>query len=490
MSTQANANRHGDSRRKWWGMFGIGLGTLMFTLDTSVVNIALPTLIKAFNSSFATAELVVTSYLLIITSLLLGAARLGDIADKKRLYLSGLIIFTISSLLCGFAPSIGFLIAFRVVQGLGAVLMSALNFAIITEIFPSSQRGKALGFLGTTVSIGVALGPTIGGYLIDVLNWRAIFFINVPVGLVAGYIINRFIPKLTNRSNGSKFDGIGTLILMITLAAFTIGMNQGQEGAWDSRIVVILGVIFVIGLIAFVIAETRIKQPILDLSLLKNFQLSLALLTKLVVFIVLAGVVFILPFFIEKVMQYSTQQTGLLMASEPLLGAIFAPLAGSLSDRFGSRIISLIGLILMATGCYCLSTFNAQLTDIGYIARIAPFGIGLGIFQAPNNSTIMGEAPQGKMGVASGLLALSRSIGQTMGVSIIGSLLVAFTIGSSSGSSQDNAIASASTGALVGGVKSTFLVAAAIMSINVALAVIEFWQYRHRRCLTDKELKS
>ena len=312
----------------------------------------------------------------------------------------------------------------------------------------------------------------------------------MPVGLVAGYIINRFIPRLTNRSNGSKFDGIGTLILMITLAAFTIGMNQGQEGAWDSRIVVILGVIFVIGLIAFVIAETRIKQPILDLSLLKNFQLSLALLTKLVVFIVLAGVVFILPFFIEKVMQYSTQQTGLLMASEPLLGAIFAPLAGSLSDRFGSRIISLIGLILMATGCYCLSTFNAQLTDIGYIARIAPFGIGLGIFQAPNNSTIMGEAPQGKMGVASGLLALSRSIGQTMGVSIMGSLLVAFTIGSSSGSSQNNAIASASTGALVGGVKSTFLVAAAIMSINVALAVIEFWQYRHRRCLTDKELKS
>ena len=147
MSTKANVNRHLDSRKKWWGMLGIGLGTLMFTLDTSVVNIALPTLIKAFNSSFATAELVVTSYLLIITSLLLGAARLGDIADKKRLYLSGLTVFTIGSLLCGFAPSIGFLIAFRVVQGLGAVLMSALNFAIITEIFPSSQRGKALGFL-------------------------------------------------------------------------------------------------------------------------------------------------------------------------------------------------------------------------------------------------------------------------------------------------------------------------------------------------------
>ena len=478
MSTRPKTNRHLDSRRKWWGLFGIGLGTLMFTLDTSVVNIALPTLIKAFNSSFATTELVVTSYLLVITSLLLGAARLGDIAGKKKLYLSGLIVFTVGSLLCGLSPSIYFLIGFRVVQGLGAVFMAALNFAIVTEIFPSSERGKALGFLGTTVSIGVALGPTIGGYLIDVLNWRAIFFINVPVGLVAGYIINRFVPKLINRSDRSKFDAVGTLILIVTLVAFTIGMNQGQERAWDSRIVVICGGIFVLGLISFIIAETRIKQSILDLSLLRNFQLSLALLTKLIVFVVLAGVVFILPFFIEKVMQYSTQQTGLLMASEPLLGAIFAPIAGSLSDRFGSRMISLCGLILMATGCYCLSTFDTQLTDLGYIARIAPFGIGLGIFQSPNNSTIMGEASQGRMGVASGLLALSRSVGQTMGVPIMGSLLVAFTIGSNS-SSQATAIASASTEALVGGVKSTFLVATAIMSLNVVAAVVEFWQYRY-----------
>ena len=473
MSTRPNIDRNENDSRKWWGMFGIGLGTLMFTLDTSVVNIALPTLIKAFNSNFATTELVVTSYLLVITSLLLGAARLGDIWDKKRLYLSGLTVFTIGSLLCGFSPSIYFLIGFRVVQGLGAVFMAALNFAIVTEIFPGSQRGKALGFLGTTVSIGVALGPTIGGYLIDVLSWRAIFFINVPVGLVAGYIVTRFVPKLAEGSDRSKFDAVGTLILIVTLAAFTIGMNQGQERAWDSQVVIICGAIALLGLIGFVIAETRIKQPILDLSLLHNFQLSLALLTKLIVFIVLSGVVFILPFFIEKVMQYSTQQTGLLMASEPLLGAIFAPIAGSLSDRFGSRTIGFCGLILMATGCYCLSTFDAQLTDLGYIARIAPFGIGLGIFQAPNNSTIMGEAPQGKMGVASGLLALSRSVGQTMGVPIMGSLLVAFTSGSS-GSSQSSAIASASPEALVGGVKNTFLVATAIMSLNVVAAVVEF----------------
>ena len=467
--------QHNNSSRKWWAMLGMGLGTLMFTLDTSVVNIALPTLIKAFNTNFATTELVVTSYLLVITSLLLGAARLGDIWDKKRLYLSGLAVFTVGSLLCGLSPSIYFLIGFRVLQGLGAVFMAALNFAIVTEIFPSSQRGKALGFLGTTVSIGVALGPTIGGFLIDVSSWRAIFFINLPVGLLAGYIITRFVPKLKTGDRHSRFDAVGTVILILTLASFTIGMNQGQEQGWNNQTVIICGAIAILGLVGFVVAETHISQPILDLSLLRNFQLSLALLTKLIVFIVLSGVVFILPFFIEKVMQYSTQQTGLLMASEPLLGAIFAPVAGILSDRFGSRIISLSGLILMATGCYCLSTFDAQLTDVGYIARIAPFGIGLGIFQAPNNSTIMGEAPQGKMGVASGLLALSRSVGQTMGVPIMGSLLVAFTGGMAL--SQGTAIASASTEALVGGIKTTFIVATVIMSLNVVAAMVEFRQY-------------
>ena len=297
MSTGQSQNRHRNDRRKWLGLLGIGLGTLMFTLDTSAVNIALPTLIKAFDANFATTELVVTSYLLVITSLLLGAARLGDIWEKKRLYLIGLGVFTVGSLLCGFSPSIYFLIGFRVVQGLGAVFMSALNTAIITSIFPSSERGKALGYLGTTVSIGVALGPTLGGFLIDFLSWRAIFFINVPVSLVAGYIIIRFIPKLTTENGNNGFDVVGTLILIVTLVSFTIGMNQGQEQAWDSQIVIICGAIAILSAIAFVVAESRITQPLLDLSLLRNFQLSLALLNKLIVFLVLSGIVFILPFF-------------------------------------------------------------------------------------------------------------------------------------------------------------------------------------------------
>ena len=475
MRTKQDTDRHQNSSRKWWAFIGMSLGTLMFTIDSSAVNIALPTLIRAFQTNFATAQLVVVSYLLVITSLLLGAARLGDIWGKKRLYLLGLVIFTIGSLLCGFAPSIYFLIGFRVLQGLGGVFMAALGPALVTEIFPSSERGKALGIFGTVVSVGIASGPTVGGFLIGISSWRAIFFINVPISFLAGYMITRFVPKSITGKGHGKFDVLGTIILMLTLISFTIGMNQGQNRGWNNQAVIICGAIAIISLIAFITIETHMTQPILDLGLLRNSQLALGLSTKLIVFIVLSGVVFILPFFIEKVMQYSTQKTGLLLASGPILGGIFAPLAGILSDRFGSRIISLFGLILMTIGCYCLSTFDAQLTDLGYIARIAPFGIGLGIFQAPNNSTIMGKAPPDKIGVVSGLLALSRTVGQTMGVPIMGSLLVAFTSGMASGRAAE--VTSASTKALVGGVKATFLVATVIMSLSVIAALFELQQH-------------
>lgn len=475
MITKQDTNQHRNDRKKWWAFLGMSLGTLMFTLDTSIVNIALPTLVRAFKTSFATAELVVVSYLLVITSLLLGAARLGDIWGKKRLYLLGLVIFTIASLLCGLSPSIYFLIGFRVLQGLGAVFIAALGPAIVTEIFPSSQRGKALGIFASVVSVGIALGPTVGGFLIGFLSWRVIFFINVPIGFLAGYMINRFVPKSKTREGHGKFDVLGTVILIVTLVSFSVGMNLGQERGWNTQAVIICGAIAIVGLIGFIIVETHITQPILELGLLRNSQLALGLSTKLIVFIVLSGVVFILPFFLEQVMEYSTQKTGLLLATAPVLGGIFAPLAGILSDRFGSRIITLLGLIMITIGCYCLSTFDAQMSDLGYIARIAPFGIGLGIFQAPNNSAVMGEAPEDKMGVVSGLLALSRTFGQTIGVPIMGSLLVAFTSGMASGQAAE--IISASTTALVSGVKSTFLVATAIVGVGIIAALFELKQH-------------
>lgn len=337
-------------------MLGIGMGVLMFTIDTSAVNIVLPTLVQTLQTTFATIQWVVLSYLLVITALVLGAARLGDIFGKKRLYLGGLVVFTISSMLCGLAPGVYSLIAFRGLQGLGAVFISALGAAIITEVFPDSERGRALGIIGAVVSLGVALGPTVGGLLIQIAGWRTIFWINVPIGIVATFIIIRFVPASRGSGAKQRFDALGALIMTVTLTCFALGMTDGQNQGFSSGTTITLLTTAAIGLACFLALEARIKQPMLDLRIFRNLQFSLSLLTGVLVFIVIAGIIFILPFFLEWVLQYSTQQVGLLLAVSPILGGIIAPISGSLSDRFGPRIISLIGLVLMVIGCLLAST--------------------------------------------------------------------------------------------------------------------------------------
>ncbi|MGH8001280.1 MAG: MFS transporter [Brasilonema sp.] len=459
------------SSGKWWAMLGVGLGVLMFTIDTSIVNIALPTLVQVFHTSFVTIQWVVLSYLLVVTALVLGAARLGDMFGKKQLYLGGLILFTFSSLLCGLAPGDYWLIGFRALQGLGAVMISALGAAIVTEVFPSSERGRALGIIGAVVSLGVALGPTVGGLLIAFSDWRSIFLVNVPIGIFASFVVVRSVPAGKKNPTKQKFDWLGALIMTVILICFALAMTHGQNHGFGSRTTLALLFVTFLGLIGFLWLETRLKQPMLDLQLFRNLSFSLSLLSALFVFIVIAGVIFIAPFFLELVLHYSTQQVGLLLAVSPVLGGIVAPFSGNLSDRFGTRIISLIGLLLMTVGCLAVSTFSAQLTELGYIVRVAPFGIGLGMFQSPNNSAILGEVPPERLGIASGLLSLSRTLGQTTGLSVMGALFTVLTLSSSSAAD----VTSAPPEALVFAVQGTFRVAAVIL-FAAALLVAFLWR--------------
>ncbi|ACK72079.1 drug resistance transporter, EmrB/QacA subfamily [Gloeothece citriformis PCC 7424] len=455
---------------KWWAMLGIGVGVFMLTIDTSIVNIALPTLVKVFKTNFATVQLVVVSYLLVLTALVLGAARLGDMLGKKKLYLIGIIIFTISSLLCGLAPSIWLLIIFRIIQGFGAVFMSGLGPAIITEVFPRSERGRALGIIGAVVSIGIAIGPSIGGLLIGVSGWRTIFLVNVPIGIIATFIVIKFVPFSPITSTRQRFDWLGTVVITLTLTCFIIGMTRGQEQGFGNPISLTLFLMTVISLIAFVVIENKLRQPMLDLSILKNGRLSLSLIAAVIVFIVVGGFVFILPFFLELVLNYTPQQTGLLLAVSPILGGIVAPFSGSLSDRFGQRIISLIGLLLMIVGCLLVSRFNAQLTDLGYILYIAPFGIGFGMFQSPNNSAILGSVSRERLGITSGLLSLSRTLGQTTGVPLLGSIFDSLTQRKVEPGNSFS-LTSAPPSALVFGFEKTLILSAIFLLVAAILLV-------------------
>ncbi|MFB2918159.1 DHA2 family efflux MFS transporter permease subunit [Aerosakkonema funiforme] len=464
---------------KWWVMLGVGLGVLMFTLDTSIVNIALPTLVEVFQTTFATIQWVVLSYLLVVTALVLGAARLGDTIGKKRLYLGGLIVFTISSLLCGLSPGVGWLIGFRALQGMGAVMISALGAALVTEAFPSSERGRALGIIGAIVSLGIALGPTVGGLLIGLSDWRMIFLVNVPIGIFASFVVARSVPPSQYRATRQRFDWFGMVVMTIALTAFALGMTHGQDAGFTNPMTLGLLAIALVGLVIFLWHESRNTSPLVDLSLFHNRQFSLSLLTGILVFIVIAGTIFIIPFFLELVLHYPTPHVGLLLAVSPVLGGIVAPFSGNLSDRFGTRMISLIGLGLMVMGCLSISTFHAQMTDIDYIVRVAPFGIGLGMFQSPNNSAILGSVPPERLGIASGLLSLTRTLGQTTGVPLLGAIFAAIVLMQSSSANVTNA----PPDALVFGVQSTFKIAAAMLAIAASIMFI-LWRSQPRKTVS------
>lgn len=467
-----------QAMRKWWVLLSVSMGVFLSTIDGSIVNVALPTLERAFDTDFATVQWVAVAYLLVVTSLVLGVARLSDMIGKKRIYQTGMLVFTFGSLLCGLAPSIGFLIGFRVLQGIGAVMMQALGIAIVTEAFPSSERGRALGIIGTVVSVGISLGPTLGGVLIDVVSWHAIFLVNLPIGVIGFLLVHRHVPDW-RPPGGQRFDPYGAVIILVTLLALALGLTFAPETGWgDARILALL-IGAGIGLAVFVLVELRMEQPMVDLRLFKDSLFSISLLTGLLVFVIIAGM-FVLTFYLDDVKGYTPRQYGLYLTVVPAALGLTAPVAGALSDRYGSRGISLLGLIVVLFACFSISSLKEDTTTLGYIVRVLPLGFGAGLFQSPNNSAIMGAAPRERLGVASGLLALSRTLGQTTGIPLIGAIFASRVFAVANLPAGADAT-DAPGWALVEGVQASFLVGAAIIGLGILLAGYAFFTDRQRR---------
>ena len=312
--------------QKSWVLLGIGLSVLMSTLDVGIINVALPTLVEFFHTSFPKAQWAILGYQLVSSGLVLGATRLGDMWGKKSLYLGGLIVFTISSLLCGLAPSIEALIGFRALQGLGSLFISGLGLAIITEVFPASERGRAVGTIGAVVSLGVALGPSVGGLLIGFAGWHSVFLVNVPLGILAVLVVFRVVPPSIRPTDPQRFDAIGALLAFVTLGCFALGMTQGQSQGFGSTSALALLSLAVINFVSFLLLQSRLTYPLLELDLFRNLQLSMGLLSGWIVFIVLTGTLLITPFFLEGVMNYSTAKVGLLLAVSPVTSGLIDPI--------------------------------------------------------------------------------------------------------------------------------------------------------------------
>lgn len=416
-----------DYKHKWHVMAAISMGVLLATIDGSIVNVSLPTLVRELNTDFATVQWVVLAYLLTLAALLLSVGRLADMIGKKRIYTSGFVIFTIGSFLCGLATNIYLLILFRVVQAVGATMILALGVAIVTESFPKKERGKALGIIGTIVSIGIVIGPTLGGIIIDSLSWHWIFFVNIPVGILGIFMVIRFVPAI-KPVGIQRFDFRGAITLFISLLAFLIALTVGQNIGFTNYRTIALFVVWAIFLGAFIFIEKRVLQPMIDLTLFRNSLFSINLVTGFITFVAIAGTILLFPFYLENILRYSTRQVGLLIAVIPISMGIIAPIAGSLSDKFGTRIITFIGLVFLFFGYSYLTSLTAQTSTHTFLLLLLPIGIGMGIFQSPNNSAIMGAAPPDKLGIVSGMLALTRALGQSTGIAIIGAIWAALTL--------------------------------------------------------------
>jgi len=396
------------------------LGGIMGPIDASIVNVVLPTITGFFDASIATAQWVPLIYLLTISGLLLFCGRLGDIFGYKRVYLAGLACFVVTSGLCGLAPTIYWLIAFRAIQGIGAGMMTSVPFAILTAVFQPHERGRALGINAISISAGLALGPTLGGLLTSLWSWRLVFLINIPIGAIGLLWAIRFIPDLKGQQG--RIDTAGAVSAFICLFSFLYFINQVQSTGMG----LITGIAIIIAVIAgicFLYIEAHSPQPMVNLALFKNRTFKLGTISSLLNFVSQYIMVFLTPFYLQRVIHYSPDKIGLLMTCFPLAVMAVAPFSGTFSDRLGTREPAAAGAALCAAALAAMAFLpvSASAFTIGW--RLAFFGLGTGMFQSPNNSAVMGSVPRPHLGIASGILGTARNTGMAMGIALAGLIL-------------------------------------------------------------------
>ena len=414
-------------RHKWWTLGTVAVGILMSTLDSGIVNVGLPTITAAFHTDLATVEWIVLAYLLTITILLLSIGRLADMLGRKQVYTAGFVVFTVGSALCGAAPTAEALIAFRVLQAVGASMLMANGMAITSAVFPPGERGKALGINGAVVATGTTVGPTLGGLLIAWLGWRSTFYVNVPIGIVgtalALYVLQEKRISAA-RSPGQRFDLAGALTAAVALLALLLALTHGQEWGWKSLPTLALLALFAALLTAFLAVEFRHPQPMLHLGLFRVRAFALGSLAACLSFLALSANAFLMPFYLQLILGYGPDTAGILMTPSSLTIALVAPLSGWLSDRVGARILSSLGLAVNCLALLSLSRLGPTATYGDVLGRLLLLGVGSGLFQSPNNSSVIGSVPRESYGVASGFVSMMRNLGTVTGVALAGAILM------------------------------------------------------------------
>ena len=446
-----------------WALASLSLSMLMPSLDTSIANAALPTLAQAFSAGFQTVQWIVLAYLLTITTLIVSVGRLGDLIGSRRLLLAGIFLFTLASALCGIAPKLWFLIAARAAQGLGAAVMMALTLASVSETVPKENTGSTMGLLGMMSAIGTTLGPTLGGLLSAGLGWRAIFLVNVPLGVLNFLLAYRYLPVDQEKSKAveASFDKTGMLVLAFTLVAYTLAMAIGRGKFGELNIALLLAA--VCGVAIFVRVESIAASPLIQLAMFRSPALSASLAMSALVSTVMMSTLVVGPFYLSLALGLDAALVGLVLSVGPLVAALTGVPAGGIVDRFGTQRMTIVGLIGIAIGCLLLSIVPATFGVFGYIPPIVCITASYALFQAANNTAVMTNVPADQRGVISGMLSLSRNLGLITGASVMGAVFAL--------ASATTDITTARPADVAAGMRMTFAVAQILMVVGLGIAM-------------------
>jgi EmrB/QacA subfamily drug resistance transporter len=411
-----------DDNRKWWTLGAMCFALFMIMLDNTVVNVALPSIQQDLGASISGLEWTINGYTLSFAVLLATGGRLGDIFGRRRMFLTGVVIFASSSATAGFAPTETALVLSRVVQGVGAALMMPGTLSIITDAFPAHERGKAMGTWAGVSALALAVGPVLGGFLTEHVSWRAIFYINIPVAIGAVLATLFAVRESRDTSVGRDVDYAGVAVLTVGLTALVLALVEGNAWGWGSTEIVALLALAAAALPAFVFVENRVKAPMVQFDLLSDRNFLGAVVVAMIISFAMLGVFFFLALYMQDILGYSPLEAGIRFLPSTLMIVGVAPVAGRLSDRFGPRWLIAGGLLIVAASLF---SFSRIAVDSGYLDLLPGFmllGIGVAMTMSPMTSAAMNAVPVQKAGIASGVLSMFRMVGGSLGIAVTGAI--------------------------------------------------------------------
>jgi EmrB/QacA subfamily drug resistance transporter len=457
--------------RKWWTLGAVAFGLFMIMLDNTIVNVALPSIQQDLNIGISELEWVFNGYALTFGVLMLTGGKLADMLGRRRIFVAGLVIFTAASLACGLAASAGMLIGARVVQGVGSALMNPATLSIITATFPARQRGMAIGIWAGVSGMALAIGPLVGGLITEHWSWNWIFFINVPIGVLAILVARLVIDESRDMSAEQRLDLPGLLSSAIALFALTYGLIEANTYGWTSTRILALFAVATVGFAVFILLELRQRVPMLDLKLFKNGTFAGANSVMLLVGLAMFGVFFYNSLFIQNIIGWSAVQTGASFLPMTVLIILIAPIAGKYSDRVGSRWLMGGGMVLLAISLLIFSRLNATSNFWDILPGLLIGGLGMAVVMTPTTAAAMGSVPVDKAGVGSAVLNSGRQVGGALGIAVMGAIVASYATGIP-GTPEAAA-------GFVTGYQHALQVAALIALAGAVIAVATVRKYRH-----------